>query len=73
MKVHYKLRSDYMLDDEGEYYHTYGVEVCFDEGESQKLADISLDRDAVEEFVQKCNTNELSPLHLTDVIENEFF
>ena len=55
---------------------SYGIAVCTNTDRDQttsvltSIQDITTDRDALDELVNLCNSMELSPLHIRDVIED---
>lgn len=53
---------------EGETHDTYGIKkdiIC--------IEDISTNRNAVQNFIDKLNRNSVSDCHLLELIEDEFF
>ena len=56
------------------YILTYGI-ACVDEDDGTKelitqIPDISTDREKVERLVTVCNEQQLSPIHLQDVVDD---
>lgn len=49
-------------------HNTYGIE-----RDTIRIEDISVNRNAVQSFVDKLNKNEVSDCHLLELIEDEFF
>ncbi len=54
---------------EGRTYTCYGVALHF-AGATVEVEDLSLDRSAVEQLVERCNRLELSPLHFQEVLSD---
>lgn len=71
--TYYKIIGDYLFEEEYGWYHTYGVSAAMPDGKEMTVRDISPDRTQVERFVRQCNECALSPLHLTDAIEDTFY
>lgn len=63
----YNVRSDTILDDEGKCHTVYGVELP---AERVSIPDIFCTKKEAEDFTEKCNALDLSPLHLRDVIDD---
>ena len=51
-------------------YTSYGIKAFKDGKEVGFVSDVSVDRDFVEELVELCNTEQLDPIHLFDVVED---
>ena len=51
-------------------YTSFGMEAACGEEVIRRQTDISLNREAVESLVSKCNRGELSVVHFYDVIED---
>ena len=69
----YRLTVETHWMEEVENYVSYGVQVCEGEEVLCTISDISLDQNRVADFVERCNREELSVLHIQDVIDDEFF
>lgn len=63
----YTLRSDQVLDDQGKSHTVYGVNVPT---EQIAVRDLFYHKAEAKAFIKKCNDLDLSPLHLTDVIDD---
>lgn len=63
----YLLRTDEVIDEENNTHTVYGVDVPT---EHISIPDIFCDRARAEKFVDTCNTLDLSPIHIFDVIED---
>lgn len=61
------LTTEKTLD--GRTYCCYGVRLCY-AGVTVCVEDLSLDREAVQDLVEKCNRLQLSPIHFRDVAED---
>ena len=59
------LNQATIIDENGSPIETYGI-TC----EGREIKDISTDKAKVESLINRCNQNNLSPLHLDDVIED---
>ena len=59
------LNKATIIDEDGKPIETYGI-TC---GE-RKIKDISTDKQKVESLINLCNENNLSPIHLDDVIDD---
>lgn len=75
INVKYKItEGTYESDDS--VSKSYGIAVCANIGMNETtsvlalIQDITTDRDALDELVNLCNSMELSPLHIRDVIED---
>ena len=72
MKEKYKY-SVVCEEIESEYigkYVSYGIEVSREGKTVCRVSDVSTDRDEIEELVRLCEAEELSVLHIYDVIED---
>ena len=54
-----------IIDEDGNSIVTYGI-TCDD----REIKDISTNRQKVENLINLCNKNNLSPMHLDDVIDD---
>jgi len=54
-----------IIDEDGNSIKTYGI-TC----ENRVIKDISTDKKKVESLIKLCNENNLSPIHLDDVIDD---
>lgn len=61
----YKLNQSTVTDENNSEHDTYGI-TC---GE-RTIKDISTDKQRIEALIELCNSLELSPIHLDDVIED---
>ncbi len=61
------LTTEKSLD--GKRYHCYGVRLYY-AGTEVSVEDLSLDKQAVEALVEKCNRLQLSPIHFREVLED---
>ena len=67
----YRLREDTVYDEEEKSHLVYGIELANERGEIEAcFPDLFCDRQKAKEFVSLCNQNQLSPIHLLDVIED---
>ena len=64
MKI-YKTRSDTVLDDEGSPRTVYGIDLP-----TESIPDIFCSQKEAEDFANLCNSLDLSPLHIQEVIED---
>lgn len=74
MRYKYSVIKGIYTNNEGEEYTAYGV-VLFKKSNKRYTAikivqDIFFDYKKAKDFVVLCNRNELSPIHLDDVIED---
>lgn len=52
-------------------YETFGIKsTSFDEGEKFSFSDISVDEAEVTKLCEKCNELDVSPVHMTEIIED---
>lgn len=71
MKVHYCLRRDVILREDGVLYIAYGLDAVDADGRIlRSVPDLLLDRWRVMDLIDRCNALELSLIHLDDVIED---
>ena len=63
----YKLRCDTILDENGISHTVYGIDCPY---AHISIKDVFCIKSEAEEFINKCNTLDLSPLHLQDVIQD---
>ena len=71
MKVHYCLRRDVILREDGVLYIAYGLDAVDADGRIlRSVPDLLLDRHRVMDLIDRCNALELSLIHLDDVIED---
>ncbi len=59
------LNKSTIIDEDGNEIETYGI-TC---GE-RVVKDISTDKQKVEVLIDKCNKNNVSPIHLDDIIDD---
>ncbi len=57
-------------DEELGNYISYGITVRSNGETIMTISDMSLNRELVDELVSRCNSLQLDPLHLYDVIED---
>ena len=69
----YRLMAETHWMEEVGNYVSYGVQVCKGDEVLCTISDLSLDKNRVADFVERCNREELSVLHIQDVIDDEFF
>ncbi|MDR1892946.1 MAG: DUF6514 family protein [Oscillospiraceae bacterium] len=67
----YRVFEETLSDPSAGEYHTYGIEAA-ENGESRRIADISLNRREVEELAELFNREELDPAHFHDAVEDFF-
>lgn len=68
---HYHLLKEILYSDELGEYISFGIQVTNQRGDKvASVSDISTKQDYVEELCRLFNKNNLSPLHLRDVIED---
>ncbi|MBR4110292.1 MAG: hypothetical protein IKK43_01205 [Clostridia bacterium] len=71
-KLSYSL-TEAEIELEGGKYITYGIEVekrSLSRVEKSKVEDITTDRNKAEEILEIMKNNEVTPVHLYDVMEN---
>ena len=72
----YLLNKNILKTAEGEKYITYGIEAWIIKNCKsylvQYIPDIFFEYDRAKKLVNLCNSMELSYVHLTDIIEDEF-
>ena len=61
----YSINQTTIIDENGKTIKTYGI-TCG----NRIIKDISIDKKKVEQLVELCNKNKLSPIHLDDVIDD---
>lgn len=54
---------------EGRRYQSWGIRLSY-AGVQVEVADLSLERAAVEELVQRCNRGQLSPIHFQELLQD---
>lgn len=69
----YQLFAEKISNDNGEY-ETFGILISEETGgdctEVLRIHDVSTDRPVVERLVKACNSLQLAPCHIYDVIED---
>lgn len=65
--VYELLMTENVLEERS--YCCYGIKLCY-AGTEVCVEDLSLNKEAVEELIEKCNRLQLSPLHFRDVLED---
>ena len=74
MSCVYKMIVTMEKDEEGKPYVGYGIEVWTDSGTERQLLlrvpNLFFDRDRGERLVNLCNTEQVDPIHLFEVIDN---
>lgn len=71
-KLSYSL-TEAVIELEGEKYITYGIEIekrSLSQVEKSKVENITIDRNKAEEILEIIKNNEVTPVHLYDVMEN---
>ena len=48
----------------------YGIRCALQNGEEIIIEDISSDKESIQRLVNNCNTYELSPIHIYDMIDD---
>lgn len=61
----WKMTKDEMMTEDGVSYTAYGIE-----GGGCVIPDISTDKDAILEFVEKLNKFGASPINAADIVED---
>ena len=69
----YRLMAETHWMKEVGNYVSYGVQVREGGEVLCTISDLSLDKNRVADFVERCNREEVSVLHIQDVIDDEFF
>ncbi len=64
----YKLFKQ-MITQDGKDYDSYGIEYCED-GETKYIPDISTDREAASDFVNRLNCGDASSIHIYELVED---
>lgn len=68
----YQPRTDFFLDELGTLYIVYGVEVKDSTGQIvASVPDVFLTHSQIDSFIELCNVEQLDPVHLLEVIDNE--
>lgn len=74
MKCTYRMIKTEETDAYGRTYVGYGIEAWVGSGAEQqclhRVPDLFVSRQRCERFVELCNTEELAPFHLPEVIDN---
>ena len=70
MKNEYRVRADIVHDEEEQAHTVYGIDLLVDGKVTRSVPDVFFEAKKADEFVHLCNTLELSPLHLDDVVED---
>lgn len=70
MDCRYTIRKDEVQDESGQTHTVYGVEAWLGAKKIRCIPDVFFVRRRAEDFVYRCNTYELSLVHLMDVIED---
>ncbi len=75
MKFIYRFRKNIMLIDNDKYI-VYGIETWMLKQDKYYLVeyipDVFFEYERAEKFVNLCNSLKISPIHLLDLIEDEF-
>lgn len=70
----YRIREDWITDEDGVLHQVYGIEVVeMPTGrllEQYTVADLFTNRERAEALAELCTRLELSPIHLMDVAED---
>ena len=71
MPYTYRLRKDFVLDEEGKECIVYGMEAV-NRGKKilSSFSDIFFDKQKAKTFVNLCNEGKLELIHLTDVVDD---
>ena len=74
MKYKYTIIKGHYISEEGQKYIAYGI-ILFKKEQKGFVAvrivqDVFFEHKKAKDFVDLCNQNELSPIHLDDVIED---
>lgn len=64
------MRSDWLVSEDNINYRAYGIDIFEENKLIKSIKDISLNKNAVDELVSKCNTLKVSILHIEDVIQD---
>lgn len=72
--ITYQVKKEILYHTETGFYTTFGIDAVRTISNHtiliHSISDVFLEQADAEEFVQICNDEELSPLHLHDAIEN---
>lgn len=72
MKYAYKLRTDIVESEDGEKFTVFGIDIKTHFGcVLESVPDIFFDRKQAEDFVERCNREEVSVLFIMDEIDAE--
>ena len=67
----YRLRADTIYDEDMNSFIVYGIDaLCVANQRLTSFPDVFFDRGKAERFIQLCNEESLSFLHITDAIED---
>ena len=61
----FKINEDIIINEDGKPIKTYGI-TCND----LIIKDVSIDKQKVETLIDLCNKNQVSPIHLEDIIDD---
>lgn len=70
MNYTYKLRTDIIFDEDNKAHTVYGIDLSENGIVKKSIKDIFFDSTSAERLVELCNSCNLSPIHLMDVIED---
>lgn len=70
MEVTYEMTCATMYDHEIGAYTSYEMSASKDGKIIRSIPDISVNRNALEELVRKCNESNLAIVHMQDVVED---
>ena len=70
MRAEYELLEEQFTDPESGVYTAYGVVVKIDGQIFCSISDVFLDLAFAEQMISMCNKQNLSPVHLDDLIED---
>lgn len=70
MTYTYKIQPGTAYDEDGNTHTVYGIDLFADGEILNSLPDIFFNKQKAKELVALCNTLDLSPLHLIDVVED---
>ena len=66
-KIFFLIEGEYIL--ENQKHIGYGIG-CYMNGKEMLFEDLSVNYQNLSNFVEKCNTAHLSPIHLSDVVSD---
>ena len=63
------IREELHSDELGDYV-TYGIQMSAENNVLKMISDVSTNREYVKELVQRCNSEQLDPIHIDDVVSD---